>query len=302
MSRKQALSRASTVLTAISGFLLAAGGPLLTGCIVVGSSGCVEQAKFTRSGQASTPHVARTGLDVLSDNGAVTIASATGESVSVAYTIRAISQDRANATNVSLTRAEDGSLLVRINWPNGKRRGNEGCELNISVPETAWVRAITTNGAITCTGMEGTAELRATNGEITLANHSGPSKLRTTNGAIRSSAVSGDVQAETTNGSVDLSAIGGFVIAQTTNGDVAVKLAPDSKGPLKVTTTNGSVKVSLSGGFSGNLKVSTTNGGISLNVPQDVKVSGGKKEKKLEFGGDGDSSIRTVNGGISVSR
>ncbi len=278
---------------------------LLGASALVASGGCLYQtASFTRTFQASAPASASLGLQVQTSNGSITAHRGKDTTCIVSAKVRATSQARADAVNVSITSA-DGALVVQVVWPEGGRKSSEGCDLDILVPGTAWVHAASDNGAISAVGLAGVAELTTSNGQIELRDHDGPGTLTTNNGDVKASEVTGALKARTTNGSLLLADVGGFVDAETTNGRCAITLKSTNAGPVLVRSTNGSVEVEVGAGFKGKLVAENSNG--SLDLPPELAKGAARHHAELDFGDPGagparDSRVSTSNGNVTVRR
>lgn len=275
--------------------MVASAGLLVSGC-------GMQQARFTRTDTLSQPHQSGAALDVQVANGSIEV-SRGGEAVSIEAKIRAMTQERLDATHMVATRESDGTLNIRIDWPDGGRKGNEGCSLAIELPDAAEIELVTSNGSVTVDGVGTGATLRTSNGAIRVARVSGKVEARTSNGRVEISDVSGKVHAESSNGAIELARIGGAVDATTSNGDVKVGLNDECAGPLAVHTSNGSVRVEVGTGFRGALSVGTSNGRVHAQELSDAElVNVGKTSATVRFSGEGSSRISTSNGSVTVTR
>lgn len=282
--------------------------PMLGGCVVV-MGGCDwQQAKVTRAVNVGVPHVASTGLDVQTENGKVTVRRGGGAEVGVAATIRAMTQERAEAVRITAGRSAGAdasganALVVRVEWPEGKREPSEGCSFEIIIPETAWVRVNSSNGGITIENLGGTADLKTSNASIEVKDHAGDVKVATSNGSVRASTVGGSLEAQTSNSSMTIGDVDGFVKATTSNGAVNVSLSGGSKGPVHVKSSNGSVNLDLPTGYVGKLDLHTSNGSIKHHGFANAKFNHAKGHGVLELGAGGEeSTVQTSNGSIKVN-
>ncbi len=272
---------------------------VLGGCAALCAGGCLmESPRFTRSLQTSAPASADLGLSVQTNNGSITISRGAEAMCHAAARVRALSQARADAVQVTITRA-DGALVVQVVWPEGGRKNAEGCDLEIRVPGSAWVRAGSDNGSVSAQGLAGVAELSTSNGIVTLRDHDGAATLTTSNGAIEGARVTGACKVHTTNGGITLVDIGGFVDASSTNGAFDIALTPENPGPVEVRTTNAPVRVRVGGSFAGTLVADTTNG--SIRLPKGPTTSDLQKHAELRTARAGkDSHIRTTNGDVTI--
>lgn len=221
-------------------------------------------------------------VDVKTVNGDISVAGGSAGSVEIEAKVRAVSQARADQASVSATRDASGALVIRVEWPDGKPRSNEGASLYVKLPEASGVRCVSDNGSITIANLGGKAELSTSNGSVTVAQHGGDVVARTTNGSVEAVRVIGSVEALTTNGSVD------------------VTLAPESKGPVQLTTTNGSVELTVGAAFVGELTASTTNGKL-VATGGDVKSAKGKLTVTFGTGGSA-SRVQSTNGDVVIHK
>jgi DUF4097 and DUF4098 domain-containing protein YvlB len=208
-----------------------------------------------------------------------------GEQLTVQATIRATTQARADAVAVNTLVGSDGSVRITLDWPEGKRVGNEGASLVITLPEA------------------GSLELRSSNGQL----HVGPgfaasqATLDTSNGSIVVSDFAGSVTADTSNGRIELLDVGG-AYADTSNGSITVALRESAKGPVTLDTSNGSISLTYGAGLQGTLDLDTSNGSISVSAPRASSVAIGRSSGKVVLGAGGTSVLDTSNGSITVKQ
>ncbi|MCL4221558.1 MAG: DUF4097 family beta strand repeat protein [Phycisphaerales bacterium] len=275
--------------------MAASAGLLVAGC-------GLQQARFTRTDALSHPHQGGGGLDVEGANGSIDV-SCGGQAVSIEAKIRALTQERLEATHVVATRQADGTLHIRIDWPEGGRKSNEGCSLAIVMPDAGAIDLRTSNGALSVNGLGTEAVLRTSNGAIKVVGVSGSVDARTSNGRIEVRDVPGVVSVESSNGALELVGLGGPVRASTSNGAVTVLLSDAAAGPVDVRTSNGSVRVQVGTGFQGELDASTSNGGFRVEGFAGAQsVDLGKSWARIRLDGQGSSRIRTSNGSVTLTR
>lgn len=289
LSSLMARRRAGLMLLATTGAVMGAG--LLAGCQT-------PSAGYRATRTAQVAHVAGMPVNVTTDNGFVEILKSGGPDVEITAHIRARSQDRLEATRVSVVREASGALSVGVDWPDAHRKSNEGCAFEIKVPDASGVRVETSNGHIRIVGLSGRADLDTSNGRIVVASHQGEAKVHTSNGRIEVERVDGDVSARTSNGAIELAEVGGAVDAGTSNGAINVRLAPSSTGPVFADSSNGGVYVEVGPAFSGVARLRTSNGRIAVDG---AEATGGKSDKTVRIGAGGDESIiSTSNGRIQL--
>jgi hypothetical protein len=137
-------------------------------------------------------------------------------------------------------------------------------QYSVKIPAGAAVNAVTTNGAVTLTGLSGPVTARATNGTVTGKDLRGSVQARTTNGAVN----------------VELAAVADKVALGTTNGGVILTLPDTARADLSASVTNGGINVS----------------GLNLEVSEQSRR---RLEGRLN-GGGAKIELRTTNGGIRI--
>lgn len=267
-----------TALALFASILLGTGG------CVVGAGGCSWQpANSSATTTASVPITAATAIDAETANGGITVTRGTAPDAVVTANVRAVSQDRADAVRV-VASTVDGVLVVRVEWPDGKRQPNEGCSLEVRVPDASGVRLATSNGALALDGLGGEADLRTSNGRITVTSHTGPVKAHTSNGAIR---LAGVTAAD----------------AGSSNGRIEIELAADAPGPVTARTSNGAIVLTVGESFRGTVVADTSNGTVSDTSGLGLPVTLGRTTGTFRFGEGGEASALTSsNGSITIAR
>ncbi len=261
-----------------------------------------QGAKFTATRSSEADHVADKPIDAATANGEVKITKGGTDKVHITAKVRATTQDRLDATKVTTTRAADGTLTIRVQWPGNTRNANEGCDLEIQAPDATNVTAATENGSITAKGLSGAARLTTSNGSIIVDSWSGDVKAGTSNGTIEVSGASGKIDATSSNGRVKASDVQGPLTVKTSNANVDAALTPNAAGPVTIRTDNGSVKLKVGPAFSGKLHAQTSNGKIEVH-PARAKPVGkpARDEGSWQFGDSSTASdIETDNGSITI--
>ena len=256
----------------------------LAGCISVSTSGCSNMATVQSAGSMKVPHQSNQALRVSGDNGEISISQSSGTEVAIDATIKAQTQERADAVQVIAERGATGELHVYTKWPEGKRRNNEGCSFVISVPDASKLAINTSNGRITVNGLAGEADLRTSNGKIIAENFSG------------------NVRAESSNGSIELTNVLG-AHADTSNGRIEVALKDGAAGPVDLESSNGGITLRVASTFAGDVDCKTSNGGVNCDVASAQTISKNRSRATFRFGtGGATSTLRTSNGGIQVTK
>lgn len=252
-------------------------------------SGCVtswEQARFEREIETAFRLPAGDGLQVHAHNGSVDLAEAMRDDVLIKATVKATTQERADAVQVVGT-SEGGNLVISAVWPD-QRKGSEGVSYVIEAPGGRAVDVETGNGHVSIEGFAGGAHADSSNGWVTVSGHEGPVDLRTSNGKITVVNATDEVR------------------ARTSNGRVVVSLADGAAGPVHVDTSNGSVEMIVGPGFAGTVHTDTSNGSIRVHNEgsegQLQLVRDSKTAKVVRVrGGETESVLDTSNGSIDVT-
>jgi hypothetical protein len=256
----------------------------LLAAAALGGCNLVETPLVEGTQSLSAPHVAGTPLRVETDNGEIIVRRAEGDVVQIVGHVRAVSQVRLDATQIAATRDDDQTLVVSVEWPDGKTLNREGCSFEIAIPDAVGITLHTNNGQLSVADLGGEAELRTANGAIDVSRHDGP------------------VDCETNNGAITVTDAAGAVQAKSMNGTVRIGLAADAPGPVQAQTYNGAIDLAIGPAFVGRLEISTMNGGVSVDKSvSGTFVSSSGHRAELTFGdSEQRSSASTFNGAVRV--
>ncbi|MBO6738321.1 MAG: hypothetical protein JJ916_00515 [Phycisphaerales bacterium] len=269
----------------------------LSGC---GYSDWSETHRETRALRMA--HVAGSALSIGSENGKIEALSTDREDVSIEVSLQSPDLERLQLARVVAHRDSNNTLHVRVDWPDGKRKSNEGASISINLPDARDVTAHSSNGSITIAGLGGHADLKSTNGTIRVDTHDGSVYANTSNGKLFADRVSGDIEMYSSNGSVTISDAFGSVRAESSNGSAVVTTMPGNTGPVRIRTSNGPITLNLGEGLEGILKCDTTNGRVTVTqLPKTQLIESSNNSIELRVGqGDEISALRTTNGSIRV--
>jgi len=260
------------------------------GCIIVagngrgyssnGSSWSEDTVSEVRT--LTVAHVADAPLDVRTQNGSVELEQGGTNEVVITAVLRARTKDRLAQTQVEATRATDGTLNVRVIWPDGGRKGSEGASFVVKTPGIKKANIESSNGGITLDGLSGDATLATSNGAIIARRHDG------------------FIKADTSNAGINLRGVRGAK-ADTSNATVTVVLGENAQGPVNVDTSNGSITLEVGEAFKGRIAANTSNGRVSNHVKRATASSSeSKTSNEFDFGGGERSTLDTSNGSISI--
>lgn len=269
----------------------------LTGC---GYSSWSQPHRETRA--LTMAHVAGSALDIGSENGKIEALSTDRTDVSIEVTLQSPDLERLQLARVVAHRDSSDTLHVRVDWPDGKRKSNEGASISINLPDARDITAHSSNGSITIAGLSGHADLKSTNGSIRVDTHDGSVYANTSNGKLFADRVSGDIEMYSSNGSITISDAFGPIRAESSNGSAVVTTTPGNAGPVRIRTSNGPITLNIGEGLEGILKCDTSNGRITLTqLPNAQLIESSNHRAEIRLGdGDEISALRTSNGSVRV--
>jgi hypothetical protein len=190
------------------------------------------------------------GVNVTTENGAVSVAESTATVIRVDVLKYAYGRNREDAekaiANVVYSDTIVGSeLKAKVEMPGGNRP--YGASFTVAAPDSTNLSLSTTNGDVEVVGMAGNINAATTNGNVELTGTAGTASVSTTNGRLTVSVHSGPLYGATTNGTVDcdLTALGPTedVRLATTNGKVTLLLPDDVSALIDATNTNGLITI-----------------------------------------------------------
>jgi hypothetical protein len=283
-----------------------------TAAAVVSLSACgcsivTQHATSRRTMIQPAPHVAGSGLEVQTRNGAVDVTGDPARSdaeIEVTFTARAATEaeakERVDAATLSVARNEHGRLVIKPVFPGGPRDG-DGASISVRLPGADGVTIDTSNGPVSVRGLAGALAVDTSNGPVSIDDHDGPARIDTSNGPVKVLHLASSLFVDTSNGPVSAEDVSGPVTVDTSNGPITLSLGPEQGGPLHLDTSNGPITVHVGLGFNGPVRLDTSNGSVTVNDPdhrvteRDLRRSGGS----IVVGGGGEPSrLDTSNGPI----
>jgi len=157
----------------------------------------------------------------------------------------------------------DGSTLVLA----GDCGSNCSIDYQVTAPAGLPISGQTTAGDVTLAKV-GAVDVGTTSGELDLSDVTGTVKAHTTNGKVTGTGLrGGGIQADTTNGGIELTlAEAADVTARTTNGQIRLAVPADSYR-VSTDTHNGSRKIRVANDPAGkhSLDLNTDNGEIRVD-------------------------------------
>jgi len=202
------------------------------------------------------------------DNGGVAFIGENRRDVKIVARVQASADDDATASEIAkqIRVFTDGGR-IRSEGPSRRNRTSWSVSYDIYVPNRTNLEAITENGGISATEIQG------------------------------------EMNFEATNGGIQLTDVGGNVRARTTNGGVTANLSGTTwQGQgLDLQTTNGGARVNVPRGYNAQLETGTTNGGMRVDFP--ITVRGSLTRHITTQLGSGGPRVRvvTTNGGVHIA-
>lgn len=298
-------TRRNTGRVLVAAMTLGLATPLL-GCAMSVGGADIGWSSVEENRQLGIEHVPGKPLLVKTRNGGITVTKTSGGPVDVRATVRGKSQEQLRQIKVVAVRDDDGTLVVKAEFPEGKARDGAGVSLEVLIPDAEGLNLATSNGAITAAGFSGKAVMDTSNGAITLSDHAGEAVLDTSNGRITVERLRGGVTADTSNGGITLKDVGTPVTADTSNGTIDVVLDDAATGPVRLDSSNARIELAVGAAFGGELIADTSNGKVTVDLGTEAaQVSTNKRgnEAKVVFAASGQRSVvDTSNGSIRISR
>jgi hypothetical protein len=250
-------------------------------------AGCITVTADSESGHGSSEEnhkntfVVGTNptIDVTGFNGKIEITAGEDGVVDVDTTLKVPGR-------ISYSAELDGNTVTVLAKKNGigiSFGSNPQAQIQVVAPSNAIIKARSSNGSVTVSGITGSGTLDTSNGTITIEDSSGEFSAETSNGSINMSNVNGEFDAETSNGKITF--LGSFESEsdntfKSSNGSVDVTFADepdldldartsngtvDSERPILATTTKKSHLVGTYGDGSASLDIVTSNGSINIH-------------------------------------
>lgn len=265
-------------------------------------SACGYGPKFHYTTTMNVAHRPASALEVVNANGSLRAVQEERADVAVEAELYGPDEERLRFAQLHADRKGDGSLRVWIEWPGGKRRGNEGARIEIYTPGTDGVNMSTSNGSVTLLGLGGNAVVESTNGSVLIEDQGGGIDASTTNGSVRVERPGGEVFISTTNGRIIIDGAPGPIEVTTTNGNATVSTRHGNPGPVRVRTTNGNITLELGEGFVGVLNAKTSNGRLSADGFEHARlIESSNHALKIRVGdSDAVSAAHSTNGSIRI--
>lgn len=236
-------------------------------------------------------------------------------------TVRAATEAAARAflEQMTVERRRDGDRwIVEAIWPKPRPHDVEsaGISLDIQVPRSIDLEALTSNGSVEASGVAharlgtrngqiATREIaaalqaRTRNGAVHVEDCAGPVEVQTEHGRIEVRRAQSEVTARTSNGSIHLEECAGVVEVKTENARIEIRQARDW---ITAQTCNGAIQIEDS---PGPIEARTSSGSIGIRRARHAvyaRTSDGRIEVELdEPEASVDAELLTSNSSIDLT-
>ena len=280
MNGKQSFRLSYAVLTLILTAVLISGLPNL----VLGKTEITQDYHNELSGSG------KTGIDVETINGEISISGYDGETVvidaelSVTGKKKDVCEDLMSEIKIKID--ESGKVIsIEADTPKkiGKRGYNCSVSFTIKVPTRFSVATESVNGGLNLENIQGAVDAETVNGGVNLEN------------------VWGKMHLETVNGGIDLENIYADVEAETVNGAINAEFKDSAPENVSFEVVNGKIDTSFETTPNATIRAETVNGSLRVGG-QKIKKTGliGRSYRAEMGNGKGDYRFETVNGSIRI--
>jgi DUF4097 and DUF4098 domain-containing protein YvlB len=210
-------------------------------------------------------------VDLSNIRGSVDIRPGEGNLVEVTA-IKYTESGDADATEIELSQALDGSVKIATHFPDGWwlwLTGSRPCRVDyvVKVPQGSKLRLKGVENSLLVDGLEGEFNVTSVSGDLTLRKLTGPMRVNTVSGDVLISGLSGTFDFVTVSGDLELSD-GRLtaVNAKTVSGNLTIQTSL-SDGPYRFDSVSGEVRLYLPAETRCSAHLSTLNGDIYSAFP-----------------------------------
>ena len=251
-------------------------GFFFTAVLLTAMAGCTQYVSVTTETR-SIP--VNSTVEVSTFNGSITVEWYEESDLFLEITTSAHSEDELDEAEVNVT----AGVLTIIEALKLDEDANVGVSLLLRLPR----------------GVE-IAELHTSNGRISVSGGNGSAQAVTSNGSISFEDFSGSVRAETSNGSITVSG-SDLVYARSSNGSITGEIVSIPPEGIELRTSNGAINVELDSGLDADIEMNTSNGSVSVTGEGFSSVIIDDSDGSATLGAGGNPiTLRTSNGSIRV--
>lgn len=303
-------------------------------CIVNGAVMNRSGTPKTREELLTVQLDARRHINVIADNGDVTVLGEDRDDVAVTLTYFAYGKrQQEKLDNLYVEQPSPGKFVVRYHSDSQKLRNSAGVHFHMHVPIEVTTELQSSNGNLVVHDTKNSSQLKTSNGNVTLERIQSWCNVRTSNGDVTARVIGGDLTVESSMGDVSAEDVNGHLSIDGSNGDItAVRIHGDtwiktSMGTVDLTTTHGTVYANTSTGdidlvtshstqielqsslgeitcraphaFLGSVSMKTSLGDLECGFPVMGKIKSSKIEGTVGTG-EGVITLKTSTGDITL--
>jgi Putative adhesin len=185
----------------------------------------------------------------------------------------------------------------------------EQVRVTVETPAQLTLKATTSDGGVTVSGLQGDLNLTTGDGNVDLDHVSGNLRIRSGDGRVKISNAEGSIDAHTSDGNLSVDGLFQALALHTSDGTLEVSLREGTKlaGASTIQASDGSVTVRVAPSFAADLSVHTSDGHVDCALPvvMDHYQSGGDHGNQLHGklnGGGTPLTISTSDGNVRIEK
>lgn len=197
----------------------------------------------------------------------------------------------ADATEIELSQALDGSVKIATHFPDGWWLwlvGSKPCRVDyiVKAPQGSRLKLKGVDNSVLMDGLEGEFNITSVSGDLTLRKLTGPMRVNTVSGDVSINGLSGAFDFVTVSGDLDLyDGQLASINAKTVSGNLSIQTLL-SDGPYRFDSVSGDVRLYLPAETRCSAHLSTLNGDIYSAFPtSNYSRRHGKQAMDIQGGG-----------------
>jgi hypothetical protein len=185
----------------------------------------------------------------------------------------------------------------------------EQTRVTVESPAQLTLRAKTSDGNVTLSGLQGDLSLTTGDGNVAVDHVSGNVRIRSGDGRVKVTDADGSIDAHTSDGSLSVDGIFQALALHTSDGALDLNLREGTKlaGASTIQSSDGSVTIRVPPSFAADLSVHSSDGHVDCALPlaMDNYQSGGGHGNELHGklnGGGTPLTINTSDGNVRIEQ
>jgi hypothetical protein len=185
----------------------------------------------------------------------------------------------------------------------------EQTRVTVDSPAQLTLRAKTSDGNVTLSGLQGDLSLTTGDGNVAVDHVSGNVRIRSGDGRVKVTDADGSIDAHTSDGSLSVDGSFHALALHTSDGTLDLNLREGTKlaGASTIQSSDGSVTIRVPPSFAADLSVHTSDGHVDCALPlaMDNYQSGGRHGNELHGklnGGGTPLTINTSDGNVKIEQ